>query len=158
MARGMCKAPHMLEPLSTALAGTWELVSRNTRTASGRDVPSAIGEAIALVIYDGQGTFSAQFMKKDRDAAEADTAPSSAPAANNSRTIGGYDAYFGRYTVDDQTSTVTQTLVGSLAPENVGQVVTRRMEVDGDELTIRVDTATEDGEPAVITLRWRRLA
>lgn len=157
MARGMCKAPHMLEPLSAALAGTWELVSRNTRTASGRDVPSVLGEAVALVIYDGRGNFSAQFMKKDRDSASPDAAPAGRGGPNNSRTIGGYDAYFGRYTVDDETSTVTQTLVGSLAPENVGQVVTRRMSVDGDELTISVDTATDDGESAVITLRWHRL-
>jgi hypothetical protein len=30
------------------------------------------------------------------------------------------------------------------------------MSVTDDELTIRVETATDDGEPAVITLDWRR--
>lgn len=145
--------------LSSALAGTWELVSRNTVTASGREVPSRLGEAVALLIYDGKGNFSAQFMKKDRRATGPETPSPTGPSApNNSRVVGGYDAYFGRYTVDDGTGSVTQTLVGSLSPENVGQVLTRRMSVEDDQLTIVVDTATEEGEAAVLTLRWRRLA
>jgi hypothetical protein len=37
-------------------------------------------------------------------------------------------------------------------------VVTRQPSVAGDELTIRVDTETEEGEPAVVTLQWRRLS
>ena len=146
----------MTEQLSRALAGTWELISRTTITAGGREIPPLFGDAIALVIYDGHGNFSAQFMKKDRQSGDPDPESGAPPAPNNSRAVGGYDAYFGRYVVDDARGTVTQTLTGSLSPENVGQVLTRRMSVEDDELTIRVDTATDDGEPAVLTLRWRR--
>jgi len=142
--------------LSEALTGTWWLISRETRTTGGRVVPSAFGEdPLALVIYDGRGNFSAQFMKRDRRLDDPEAVMSSS-APNNSRPVGGYDAYFGRYVVDDEHETVTQTLLGSLSPENVGQVITRRMSVTDDELTIRVETATDDGEPAVITLDWRR--
>lgn len=147
----------MTEPLSGALTGTWELITRKTVTAGGREVPLRFGDAIALLIYDGHGNFSAQFMKKDRRSGDPDPESGAPPALNNSRAIGGYDAYFGRYVVDDECSSVTQTLTGSLSPENVGQVLTRRMSVENDELTIHVDTATDDGEPAVLTLRWRRL-
>jgi hypothetical protein len=147
------------QPLSEALVGTWELVSRQGRTSSGRAVPSPFGEdPIALLIYDGHGSFSAQFMKRDRETETVEAATGSPSALNNTRPIGGYDAYFGRYVVDDESQLVTQTLVGSLSRENVGQVVTRQLSVAGDELTIRVDTETADGEPAVITLRWRRLS
>lgn len=146
--------------LSDELTGTWELVSRVTRTSTGRIVPSPFGDdAVALLIYDGHGSFSAQFMKRDRQPEDAaEVAAGTAPGLNNSRPVNGYDAYFGRYTVDDQAGTVTQTLVGSLSPENVGQVLTRRMSVDQDELTISVDTTVEQGEAAVITLKWRRVA
>ena len=144
--------------LSTSLAGTWEVVSRETRTTDGRIVPSPFGDdVIALLIYDGHGNFSAQFMKRDRQPENLELAAAT-PAPNNSRAVNGYDAYFGRYVVDDELGTVTQTLVGSLSPENVGDVLTRTMSVAGDELTIRVDTATSDGEAAVITLRWRRVS
>lgn len=146
-------------PLSTSLLGSWRLVSRIDRTASGeRRIDPSLGEdPIALLIYDKGGNFAAQFMKRDR----SDTAPAAGPAAagpNNSRAIGGYDAYFGTYSIDDASGTVTQTLVGALAGENVGQVVTRRMVVDGDVLTIALDTAAADGTPVTRTLVWQRAA
>lgn len=139
------------DPLSTALAGTWELLDRVTRTSEGEVVPSDRGNVTAVLIYDGNGTFSAQFQAENR-------APEAEPASgsNNTRTVGGYDAYFGRYVVDDASGTVTQTLEGALSAESVGQVLERRMTVRGDVLTIEVDTTTDDGRPALITLNWRR--
>jgi hypothetical protein len=145
--------------LSVALRGTWELKSRVTRTSAGRVVPSPNGDdVVALLIYDGHGNFSAQFMQRDRQPEDAEGVSGASSGLNNSRPVNGYDAYFGRYTVDDQQGTVTQTLVGSLSPENVGQVLRRRMSVADDELTISVDTTVDQGEAAVITLRWRRVA
>ena len=76
---------------------------------------------------------------------------------NNSRARGGYDAYFGTYSTDDASSTVTRCLVGALSPENVGLVLTRGMTVVGDELTIRLETAADDGEPVTRTLTWTRV-
>ena len=76
---------------------------------------------------------------------------------NNSQARGGYDAYFGTYTVDDTHGAVTQTLTGALSSANVGLVLTRVMTVVGDELTIRLETATRDGEPVTRTLRWKRV-
>jgi len=144
--------------LSEALIGTWELIAREDRTATGeRRVDPALGaDPIAVLVYDRGGHFAAQFMKRDRgDVPEAEgrvTAP------NNSRARGGYDAYFGHYAVDDGQGTVTQRLVGALSPENVGMVLTRAMTVVRDELTIRLETATASGEPITRTLRWRRVA
>jgi hypothetical protein len=69
----------------------------------------------------------------------------------------GYDAYFGTYTVDELQGTVTQRLIGALSHENVGQVLTRAMVVVGNELIIRIHTATAVGEPVIRTLRWKRV-
>jgi hypothetical protein len=151
------------EPLSKVLVGTWELLSRVDRTAAGeRRIEPGLGEdPVALLYYDGSGHFAAQFMKRDR-AMDAPPAPHGAVAVggtgapNNSRAQGGYDAYFGTYTVDDSRSTVTQRLLGALSPENVGLVLTRAMIVEGDRLTIALDTAAADGEPVRRTLVWRR--
>jgi Lipocalin-like domain len=141
--------------LSSSLVGTWRLESRTDRARSGeRRIEPSLGEdPIALLYYDRSGHFAAQFMKRVRGGTEADAA---AVGANNTRAIGGYDAYFGTYTVDDETGTVTQTLLGALARENVGHVVTRGMRVDGDTLTIAVDTTT-GGEPVTRTLIWTRV-
>jgi hypothetical protein len=97
-------------------------------------------------------------MKRDRDAAPQPEAEATRTGPNNSRARGGYDAYFGSYTVDDARGTVTQRLAGALSPENVGLVLTRALTVTGDELVIRLETSTTTGEPIVRTLRWRRAA
>ncbi len=145
-------------PLSQALIGTWRLLSREDRTASGeRRIDPGLGEdPIAVLVYDRAGNFAAQFMKRDRQTVAPMPAGPAGP--NNSRAVGGYDAYFGSYTVDDVAGTVTQRLVGALSPENVGLVLTRSMRVSGDELVIQLDTASADGTPVVRTLRWTRAA
>ena len=144
--------------LAKTLVGTWQLFFREDRAAGGDlHVDPGLGaNPVGLLIYDSGGHFSAQFMKRERPNARLDAAPPSSVGENNSRAVNGYDAYFGRYTVDETTGVVTQTLVGALAAENVGMVVTRRMEIAGDELTLRLPTTATDGTPVVRTLKWRR--
>jgi Lipocalin-like domain len=144
-------------PLSTAIVGTWELISRVDRTPSGaqRTEPTLGDDPVALLYYDRGGHFAAQFMKRDRSAPVAEPMAS---GPNNSRAVGGYDAYFGTYTVDDAKGTVTQRLTGALSRENVGQVLTREMTIEGDTLTIALQTATARGEAVTRTLVWKRVA
>lgn len=146
-------------PLSTALIGTWELLSREDRTSAGeiRIEPSLGSDPVALLFFDRQGHFAAQFMKRNRNAAVEADAIGAAGGPNNSRARGGYDAYFGTYTIDEAAGTVATRLVGALSPENVGQVYVRHMSVAGDELTIRLETAAADGERINRTLRWKRV-
>src|SRR5690349_18707942 len=117
----------MALPLSTQLVGTWLLTARVDRTRGGeqRIEPSLGQDPVALLYYDDSGHFAAQFMKRDRTSADTTDAVSTVAAKNNSRAQGGYDAYFGTYTVDDAKGTVTQRLLGALSAENVGQVLTR---------------------------------
>jgi lipocalin-like protein len=144
-------------PLSKALVGTWDLLSREDVSSAGqRHTEASLGsDPFGLLFYDAKGNFAAQFMKRARD----DSAPQfvAQAAVNNSRAQGGYDAYFGTYTVDDAEGTVTQRLIGALSRENVGQVLTRAMSVAGDELVIRVHTATSSGSAIIRTLLWRRI-
>lgn len=141
-----------------ALQGCWELIRREDRTESGElTVDPGLGaEPVGLLVYDASGRFSAQFMKRDRSNENTPGSGAAQSGVNNTRSVGGYDAYFGRYTVDEATHTVTQTLDGALAPDNVGLVVTRRMEVTGDMLALRLPTTTADGTPIMRTLQWKR--
>lgn len=142
--------------MSQTLPGTWRLLSRIDRTASGgvHDDPALGPDPIALLVYDRSGHFAAQFMKRDRSSA---TVAGLANAGNNTQAQGGYDAYFGAYIVDDATSVVTQTLEGSLSPGNVGMVLSRAMTVTGDRLVIALETKAVDGTPVTRTLTWERV-
>lgn len=143
-------------PLSEVLPGTWKLLSRIDLTEQGeRRLEPSLGEdPVALLIYDRAGHFSAQFMRRDRSASAPD---GPVVGKNNSRAQGGYDAYFGTYTIDDQDGTVTQRLLGSLSQENVGMVLTREMEVTGDRLVIKLETSAPDGTAVKRTLTWQRV-
>lgn len=144
-------------PLSVSLVGSWELLSRIDRTSAGEQrVDPALGaDPIALLIYDASGHFAAQFMKRDRSGSIESSAVTT--SQNNSRAQGGYDAYFGTYTIDDDNNTVTQTLTGALSQENVGQTLTRQMNVLGDELAIQLQTVAASGEPVTQILKWKRV-
>jgi hypothetical protein len=145
-----------MESLSAVLPGTWKLISRIDCTSGGerRMEPSLGEDPVALLYYDRSGNFAAQFMKRDRSSPISDAVAS---APNNSRAQGGYDAYFGTYTINEAEKSVTQRLVGALSKENVGLVVTRRMLVEGDTLTIKIETTAAEGEAVVRTLIWSRI-
>jgi Lipocalin-like domain len=146
-----------LKTLASQLIGTWQLLSREDRTAAGerRIDPGLGGDPVALLVYDAAGNFAAQFMKRDRS---SDAVALTGRAVNNSSAVNGYDAYFGSYTVDEASGSVTQVLHAALSRGDVGKVVTREMQVDGDTLTIELATTSADGEPVTRTLIWRRSA
>jgi hypothetical protein len=139
--------------LASELIGTWRLLSREDRTADGepRVDPGLGPDPIAILVYDTGGNFAAQFMKRDRSAASV---PAAAAGANNSSPVNGYDAYFGTFTIDEASRTVTQKLEGSLSPGDVGKVVTREMRVGDGKLTIELQTTNALGERITRTLRW----
>src|SRR5262245_14375361 len=143
-------------PLSTTLPGTWRLLSRVDVTTDGTPHPDpALGsDPVALLIYDRSGHFAAQFMKRDRTKLPQDGPPG---AANNTQAQGGYDAYFGTYTVDDSTGVVTQRLEGALSNANVGVVLSRAMNVQDKTLVIELGTTGWDGTQVTRTLTWERV-
>ena len=145
-----------MSTLASQLIGTWRLISREDRTAAGeRRIDPGLGaDPVAFLVYDRAGNFAAQFMKRDRS--DDSTAVTARAGVNNSAAVNGYDAYFGGYTVDEASSSVTQVLYGALWPGDVGKTVRREMHVDGDTLTIELATTSRDGEPVTRTLIWRR--
>jgi hypothetical protein len=137
------------------LIGTWRLLSRIDRDASGKpvDEPTLGSDPLALLFFDGAGNFAAQFMKRDRSAAIAAPVFS---GQNNTAAIGGYDAYFGTYEVDETSGDVHARLVGALAPGQVGATMKRNMKVEEGKLIIRLTTTTLDNTPVYRTLTWER--
>lgn len=144
--------------IETSLVGTWELLSREDVTSNGerRIEPNLGSDPVAYLMYDATGHFAVQFMRRDRKAGQADVGRQLSGGANNTGAVGGYDAYFGRYTVAD--GAVTQELVGALSPGDVGKVVTREFRIIAGELVISLETTASDGTAVTRTLRWKRLA
>ena len=137
--------------------GVWWLLSREDKAVDGsiRIDPTLGPDAKGILTY-ANSRFAAQFMKRDRtNVADIDSASA---GQNNTGAVGGYDAYFGTYSVDDSTGEVLHCLEGALTPENVGIEVSRTLTVDGNSLVIQLETTTLDGESVTRTLTWERVA
>ena len=148
--------PKPSENLQDKMQGIWWLLSREDWTKGGEQIidpilgPSPIG----LISY-AKNHFAAQFMKRDRT--ETITTQISNTGSNNTNAIGGYDAYFGTYEVNEDSGKVAHTLIGSITPTNIGIKVSRDLRVIEDQLIIQLDTTTLEGVPITRTLIWKRI-
>lgn len=98
---------------------------------------------------------AAQLMRPDRPIAIDCGMPGPAPN-QNSQPVNGYDAYFGTYTIDATSHTVTHHLEGALSAADVGKNLVREFKVSGDKLTIIVRTNSPE-ERQIRTLIWERV-
>lgn len=108
------------------LVGAWKLVSLEEPGPDGqtRKLPRT-----GVIMYTRDGHMSVQFL-----------APKGAPAASVGPIQyeqGGYEAYFGTYTVNEKTKTVTHHVEGALVRSLIGRDLTRVYSFSGKELTLR---------------------
>ena len=141
--------------LATSILGLWGLTSREDYDTNGnRRIDPHLGADPIGILAFSKGHFSAQFSKRDRSESSQAVA---VQTANNSSAVGGYDAYFGRYWIDETGEAIVVHLEGSITPANTGLEFTRVIRAADDQLTIRLDTATDDGTPITRTLEFQRL-
>jgi hypothetical protein len=142
--------------LENKIQGTWWLLSREDYTKEGqRKIDAVLGsDPVAILVY-AKNYFAAQFMKKDRNIESIMQATTA--GNNNTAAIGGYDAYFGTYQIDEKTNQVAHTLIGSINPANIGITVYRNLQVEEDILIIKLDTTTQEGEPVSRSLTWKKV-
>ena len=138
---------------SHPLIGTWALVSSEWKRADGKHANPFGAGAIGVLTYDNGGYMTAQIMRADRppgpEAATIDAAFASA--------VPGFLAYFGTYEFDATRSVVTHTVLASSLPAWVGAQHQRRVELAGDQLTLRDDLLTLDGVAVAAATTWRRV-
>jgi len=120
--------------------GSWRLVSIESPTPN-----ASLGDRpVGLIYYDTTGHMAVQIMSnRPRPTWTGRPTPEQAVDA-----IASYAAYYGTYTVDDASSTVTHHREGSLTPGAVDFV--RKFEFTGDRLILTpVGTGTR--------LTWERI-
>ncbi|MFI0240229.1 lipocalin-like domain-containing protein [Streptomyces sp. NPDC016845] len=143
----------MAQASTTPLAGAWDLVSFEVRTADGQVERPFGAHPTGLGIYTPRGLVSAQLMA-ERAPAEADPseAGSEAGPEAGAASLPPFIAYAGRYLLDPDSRTVEHHVECSFDPAWVGLVLRRGYELDGDLLTLR-PPARAQGQPV---LTWRR--
>lgn len=139
--------------LGTAMLGLWRLVAREDHDAKGtRHIDPVLGADPLGILAFSPARFAAQFSRRDRGA----PAVAAVAGANNSAAVDGYDAYFGRYTLDPGAGTITIVLEGSVAAANVGKEFIRDIRVSGGRLYIQLGTTTTAGVAVTRRLTFDR--
>ena len=125
--------------LQERLVGSWRLASWDWHDASGA-VSSPLGDDPAgLLMYDAAGTVSAQLMRRNQPQFRDDDWRN-ATDEEKAAAWSGYFGYFGTYTVDEATGTITHQIDGSWFPNLVGTEQVRRYSLDGNRLTLHAET------------------
>ena len=146
----------LTQNLANALPGVWWLLTREDYTKDGqrRIDPTLGADPLGILTYS-KTHFAAQFMKRDRTGNLPENLSYS--GQNNTSAVGGYDAYFGTYQVDELSGKVAHTLLGSISPANIGIKVSRDLRVNDNQLIIQLETTTMEGEAITRTLVWKRV-
>lgn len=147
--------PAQKTDLATSIVGVWGLTKREDYDQKGNRLidPHLGADPIGMLAFS-EDHFSAQFSKRDRSEPPEAVA---VQTANNSSAVGGFDAYFGRYWIDESGEAIVVHLEGSITPANTGQEFTRITRASDGQLLIRLDTSTDDGTPITRTLTFKRL-
>jgi hypothetical protein len=124
---GAGKAPKPASSLRDEMIGTWKLESRVTKKPDGSVSPLPGWDgAPGYIAYEPNGFMSVQFMQLHRTKESGAT---------------GYTAYFGTFTVDESSKTVTHHIIGDVNPDGVGADQPREVVLHGDGLSLYIRNA-----------------
>ena len=126
----------MTPTLRDAVLGGWELVSFVARDAVTGEKRHPLGAAPrGLILYTADGHMSAQLADSD---------------------MGGYMSYGGRFSVDEETSTLHHGVTISMMPQLLTQPQFRQASIDGDVLTLSATRTDDAGVTTHSRLQWKR--
>ena len=126
----------MKPTLRDAVLGAWELVSFVARdVATGEDRHPLGAAPRGLILYTADGHMSAQLAESD---------------------MSEYISYGGRYSVNEETSTLHHDVTISMMPELLTQPQFRNASIDGDRLTLSATRSDDAGVTTHSSLVWRR--
>jgi Lipocalin-like domain len=157
----LCAADGGHSPRTTRqdLIGAWRLLDIEVEGPAGREVDPFYGSGSrGLVIYDASGWFSVQIEGSGRPAVQVPSvrpAPqqSESTARANAAVLDSYYAYYGTWSFDPVTSTVTHHAKGALYPSEDDATYPQHVEVAGRRMTF---TRSQNG--TVQKKRWERVS
>ena len=137
--------------------GAWRLVSAEYRSADGSLVDSPWGpEPQGMLMYDAYGNMSAQLSRKDRvrfaGGDQLRATPEEIKAAFES-----YNAYWGRYEVDERARTVTHRVQQAMFPNWTETNQIRHYEFHNGRLILRTPPIRRGGQEVTAVLVWERV-
>jgi hypothetical protein len=137
--------------------GAWRLVSTEFRAEDGTIAESPYGpEPQGLLMYDAHGSMAAQLAQKGRTPfAIADRMAGTSEEIKAA--FESYQAYYGRYSIDEREHVVTHTVTQSLLPNWVGTEQRRQYKFKDGKLILRTPPILIGGRRLTGELVWEKI-
>jgi Lipocalin-like domain len=153
-----------VEPSSESLIGAWKLVSIEYSGATGpQPDPIFWPHSSGVIIYDRSGCMSVQIVAPNRPDIADKPRTTSLPLDDESARAAAFEtyyAYYGTWSFDPGSSTVTHHIHSSLLPYEVGRNYRRLVTFDGQRLRLTVDPSQDRGRGKQLARRvltWERI-
>jgi hypothetical protein len=115
--------------------GQYRLVASRVTWQDGRQTDLHLSNALGRTQYNDDGTMWVLLTPLDRHCINNDLA---ATVDEYRQLLQGVIAYYGRYSVDETTRTVTHCIEAALNPEWVGKTLLRSFVFSGDSLALTI--------------------
>lgn len=144
------------------LIGVWRLVSIGVEGPGGRqDDPFYGGGSRGLLIYDASGWFSVQIEGSSRPTVQIpsvrpEAAQTDSTARAKAAALDSYYAYYGTWTFDPATSTITHHAQGALYPVEDHATYPQHVEVVSNHMSF-TRSQNVAGQASVQTKLWQRV-
>jgi len=137
--------------------GAWRLVSAEFRAEDGSIAQSPYGpEPQGILMYDAQGSMSAQLAHKNRQPFAVPDRMAGTPEELKAA-FESYQAYYGRYKVDEREHIVIHTVTQALLPNWVGTEQRRHYQFKDGKLILRTLPITIGGKRLTGELVWEKI-
>jgi hypothetical protein len=137
--------------LKEEIVGTWVAVSQYVDQDGKRLEPFGSNPK-GMVVYDGAGRFILVLQKGTLPKFASNNRMSGSPEENKA-IVQGSIAYFGRYTVDEESGKLQLHYDGSTFPNWDGEDQTRFIKIDGDQLNMTSPVSAVGGGVVHLVLR-----
>jgi hypothetical protein len=114
--------PVTTQTIGDRLVGGWRLISLEEPDAAGT---LRQADCTGNLVFTRDGHMAVQVMYRTPQ------------AANNAYAVGGYEATFGTFTIDEGTRTFTLHVEGGIVRSNIGKDLPRQFELSATRLVVR---------------------
>lgn len=137
--------------------GAWRLVSAEYRSMDGTVLDSPWGpEPQGMIMYDAHGNMSAQLGRRERARfAVGDQLRGSSEEIKAA--FESYNAYWGRYEVDEHARTVTHHVQQAMFPNWTGSKQVRYYKLEDNKLILTTPPIRRGGQEVIGVLVWERV-
>jgi hypothetical protein len=139
----------------TDLVGTWRLISAEGRSSDGKVTLDYGASPLGRLILDSAGRISLHLLNSTRPRFASGDFLRPTPQELK-EAFEGYFGYFGKYTVDEKTGTITFHIQGAAYPNYIGTDQRRFFVLEGNRLTLRTPPERAAGADITYVIIWER--